>query len=136
MNIETLLSDWLMAAVFAGSGLAVLARAWKRPTERIAWGLLGIGLVIFSGGGIAYNLLPATTTFPATSDLLWLSMYPFAIACLVTLAHNRFIRVDLALCLDGAIAAGGAAAVVAAAAFGSAYSTAANANEASVGLLA
>jgi diguanylate cyclase (GGDEF)-like protein len=125
-----------MAVVFAASGLVVLARAWKRPAERLAWTFLGVGLVVFGCGGVAYNVLPASANFPAIADLLWMSMYPFAFVCLVMLTRARFTHVEFALWLDAAIAATGAAAAVAAVAFGSAYDTASTHAGASIGLLA
>ena len=107
-----------MAAAFLAAAVAVLGRAARFPHGRLAWGLLGTGLLFYASGSFVFNLVPDQASgFPALADLLWLCFYPLAFVSLVVLVAGRLTRVAAALWLDAATVAGATGAAVAAVAF-------------------
>ena len=99
------LENALLVLAIGLSGLACIWRALANRTERVAWSLLGAGILLDAAGQLYYYALqdPAET-FPALSDILLLSFYPCAIAAITLLVRERLRSVDASLWLDGLIA--------------------------------
>lgn len=104
---------------FALAASACLWRSWNKPMNRLAWRLLGIGLVLYVAGSCYGTLFVGNRDiYPSPADGLWLSFYVLAyiaIACTVREQMTEF-RIDA--WLDGAIGGFGAAALVVAFALG------------------
>ena len=77
-GIDTPLGSWSYDVLVAGAAIAVLVRAATRPDHRLAWTLIGVGMVAWAAGDIYYNevLLDRTTVpYPSLSDGLYFVMY-------------------------------------------------------------
>ena len=108
--------QWSQPLTFLACGLAVLVRVRVVPAERLAWALVGIGLVFYGTGSVVYGLHDGPTTFPSPADALWLSLYPLSWGGIALLVRSRFARVGPLVWLDGlivgAVVAGTAAALL------------------------
>jgi signal transduction histidine kinase len=95
----------LYAAAIIICGLAALGRAGVDRSDRAAWGALGIGLVGYGTVSVvaAPHLQHGMASFTPSAALLWLTFYPFLIACVVLLARSRADRFDAGLVIDGLI---------------------------------
>jgi signal transduction histidine kinase len=105
----------LYAAAVILCGLAVLGRSLADRDDRAAWGALAIGLVGYGSVALAAapHLHQGMASFTPSAALLWLTFYPFVIACVVLLARSRSARFDAGLVVDGLIGGVTLAAVVA-----------------------
>jgi diguanylate cyclase (GGDEF)-like protein len=115
--LTTVIEDWLYNGVLVGAALVCVARAvWVRE-ERLAWGLIGFGLVAWSAADIYYELVLAkleAPPYPSIADAGWLVFYPACWAGVVLLLRRRIREFHASLWLDGIVAALGIAAVTAA----------------------
>ena len=93
-----------VAAVFVGA-------ARQRPGKRLAWYLLGAGVLTFVLGDIVYTawepLLGTEAPFPNVGDAFYLACYPLLVAGLATLIRARTPGRDLAGVVDATIIATG-----------------------------
>jgi signal transduction histidine kinase len=109
------LDSRLYALAIALCGLAALGRALSVRDDRAAWAALGVGLV--GSGSVAIAAAPRLHhdlgSFTPSAALLWLSFYPFLIACVILLARGRADRFDAGLVVDGLIGGVTVAAVAA-----------------------
>ncbi len=96
-------------------GLAAIGRSAADRSDRAAWGALGIGLAGYGTVSViaAPRLHHGLASFTPAAGLLWLSFYPFVIACVVLLARSRAARFDAGLVVDGLIGGVTVAAVAA-----------------------
>src|SRR3954449_10542261 len=86
-----------------------------RGRERLAWGVLSVGLIGYGLGDVYYTIaLGDDPPFPSPADALYLSIFPASYAALVLLLRARAPRLSAKLWLDGLICALGAAALGAA----------------------
>jgi diguanylate cyclase (GGDEF)-like protein len=117
-GLDGFLADWLTPLVFLGSGAATIIAAGG-TRERLAWTLLGSGLVVYACGSAYYRFVLADTVpgFPSAADAMWLALYPFAFAAIALLVRARFLRLNGAVWLDVAIGGTVVAAVAAAVVF-------------------
>ena len=102
--------------VFLACGGVCLARAHAIAAERTPWGLIGLGLVLYAGGSVVYNLelsSGAEVGFPSRADTLWLALYPLCFAGMVGLVRARHVQVNASLWLDALIGGSAVAAVAA-----------------------
>jgi signal transduction histidine kinase len=95
----------LYAAAIILCGLAVFGRAAVDRSDRAAWTALGIGLSGYGTVSIAAapQLQHGMASFTPSAAILWLTFYPFLIACVVLLARSRAARFDAGLVVDGLI---------------------------------
>ena len=85
--------------------------------ERLAWALIGVALIAWSGADLYYSLVLAKLDeppFPSISDAGWLFFYPAFWAAVVLLMRRRIREFHASLWLDGIVGALGMAACVAA----------------------
>ena len=114
--LQSAFATWFLAAVFLGCGAACVVRAVRFPPERVAWGLIGAGLLLYAAGSFVYNLELASgeaVTFPSLADALWLSLCPLSLGGMVALVRARHVQVNTSLWLDGLIGGSVVAAVAA-----------------------
>ena len=114
--------DWILNGAELACAVALLLRA-LRPQQRLAWGLLGISLLAWTGGDIIYSLRPDLPV-PSIADVGWLAFYPPAAAAVILLITSRFRGIGSAAWLDGLIAGLATAAICAAAVLGPVAATA------------
>jgi two-component system, cell cycle response regulator len=118
---ETLFGIWVYDALLLLSAAGCLLRAALVRRERIAWGLLGAGLLLYCGGEIYYSAALAglaTIPIPSPADAAYLAFYPLAYAALVGLLRARIGSFPVARWLDGVIVGSAVAALAAALALG------------------
>ena len=118
---DALFNTWIYSALMLTSAAACLLRAALVRRERLAWGLLGVGLLLYAGGEIYYAAVLAeqeTVPIPSPADAGYLAFYPLAYAALVVLLRERIGTFPVARWLDGAIVGSAVAALAAAFALG------------------
>jgi len=118
---DALFNIWIYNALMLASAGACLLRAALIPRERLAWALLGVGLLLYSGGEIYYAAVLAgheSVPIPSPADAGYLAFYPLAYMALVALLRARIGTFPVARWLDGAIVGSAVAALAAAFALG------------------
>ena len=116
-GLDAFFDNVLYNVLLAIAGAACLARAALLPDERLAWSLMGGGLLAWMGGEIYYSLFLSeleTVPIPSPADIGYLALYPASYVALVLLVRSRVPTFSRALWLDGVIAALAAAALAAA----------------------
>ena len=81
-----------------------------RPARSLPWRLFVVGLLLLVAGD-AYStvneLLGRELTFPTSSDVLYLALYPFMMAGLLMIGNSRLARAGLAGVIDPLVVATG-----------------------------
>jgi hypothetical protein len=106
--LEMFVLKWLFPAGIIAAGLLAMARAPQAPRERLAWFLIGLGVVLWGVGLVYWEFALASLEAPpfsSLSDAFWLAFYPPTYIGLALLLHNRLAELRLSLWLDGVIAA-------------------------------
>ena len=107
-GVDALFDTWVFNALLCAGAALCLLRALCSPLERIAWTVLGAGLGCWALGEIVFTVDPGQVTassFPSTSDVLWLTFYPASFIALGILVRARTRHFYPSLWLDGAIGA-------------------------------
>jgi two-component system cell cycle response regulator len=97
----------------AAAGIGVLATVRSRG-ERLAWGIMAVGLVAFAGGEMVWRFVyadDASPPYPSWADALWLTTYPAFYVALMLLLRARVAAFMRGAWLDGLIASTATAAV-------------------------
>jgi two-component system cell cycle response regulator len=118
---HVLFNTWIYNAMMLTSAAACLLRAALVRRERLAWALLGLGLLLFAGGDIYFAAAladQATVPIPSPADGGYLAFYPLAYVALILLLRARIGSFPVARWLDGAIVGSAVAALAAAFALG------------------
>ncbi len=120
-STDVLFNTWIYSALMLTSAAACLLRAALIRRERGVWALLGVGLLLYTGGEIYYAAVlagQATVPIPSPADGGYLAFYPLAYAALIALLRARIGAFPVARWLDGAIVGSAVAALAAAFALG------------------
>jgi diguanylate cyclase (GGDEF)-like protein len=97
----------IYVGIGALSAVAIFAGAWWRRDDRpLPWVLLGLAMLAWTMGDIAFDLLPEG--FPSWADALYLAGYPLCAAALIVFVHRRIRGSGTGSMLDAAILASGA----------------------------
>ena len=115
--LTRVIEDWLYNGVLIGAALVCVARAVRVREERLAWSLIGFGMVAWSAADLYYTLVLSkldAPPYPSISDAGWLVFYPACWAAVVLLMRRRIREFHASLWLDGIVAALGVAALTAA----------------------
>jgi diguanylate cyclase (GGDEF)-like protein/PAS domain S-box-containing protein len=100
------LGDWsLYEALIAGSGLAILVRARLLAADRLAWTLIGAGVLMWAAGEVHFQFWvepAADAPYPSIADALYFAFYGLCFVGVVLLTHAASREVAW---LDGALAA-------------------------------
>jgi two-component system, cell cycle response regulator len=118
---ETLFGIWVYDALMLGAAVSCLVRAAIVRRERLAWGLLGAGLVFWTAGEIFYSAAFAgaeSVPIPSLADAGYLAFYPLAYISLIVLMRQRIGSFPATRWLDGLIVGSAVAALAAALALG------------------
>ena len=114
---DPLFQKWVNTAIPALCTAVVLVRAVRVRRERLAWSLLGVGLICAVAGNVYYALYVIEIVplpIPSVADAIWLSEYPLTYTALILLLFSRVRNVTLSMSLDGVIAATATASISAA----------------------
>jgi diguanylate cyclase (GGDEF)-like protein len=120
-STHVLFNTWIYNAMMLTSAAGCLLRAALVRRERLAWALLGVGLLLFAGGDIYFAAAlaqQATVPIPSPADGGYLGFYPLAYVALIVLLRARIGVFPVARWLDGAIVGSAVAALAAAFALG------------------
>jgi diguanylate cyclase len=114
------LDNWSTAIFELCAALLCLGRAVRSRTSRAVALLLGLGVLSWAFGDLAFSAESLGGNSPATpsvADAFWLGFYPLAYVGCVLLIRRSLSRLDRPNWLDAGVAALGAAAMCAAFAF-------------------
>jgi diguanylate cyclase (GGDEF)-like protein len=103
-TVDSVLYDGLLVA----GALICLARVVANPSDRLAWGLVGGGMLAWAAADIYNTLVLAKLDdppYPSIADAGWLVYYPTSYVAVLLLARHRDVRVPVGIWLDGVIAA-------------------------------
>jgi two-component system cell cycle response regulator len=120
-GVDRLFDVWLYDGLMLGAAGSCLLRAVLVDRERLAWGLLGLGLLAWTGGEIFYSAVLAgaeTIPIPSPADAGYLLFYPLAYAALIGLLRDRIGAFPIARWLDGLVVGTAIAALAATLALG------------------
>jgi hypothetical protein len=120
-DMDRVFNVWVYDTLILGAAGACLLRAAMVERERLAWGLLGLGLAAWTGGEIYYSAALAgaeTVPIPSLADAGYLLFYPLAYAALIVLLRERIGSFPVARWLDGLIVGTAIAALAATLALG------------------
>jgi two-component system cell cycle response regulator len=118
---KTLFGTWVYCGVMLGAAASCLTRAALVRRERVAWALIGAGLLLWTGGEIYYEAALSVTgsvPTPSPADAGYLVFYPLTYAGLIVLLRERIGSFPITRWLDGLIAGLAVAALTAALALG------------------
>ncbi len=127
LDVGPLFGRYVHDAVLLVAGALCLWRAISRSTERLAWGLIGAGVLAWTFGEIYYTGVlwtVDTVPLPSPADAGYLLMPPLMLTGLLLLLRSRTRGVPITLRADGFTAALAIAAVSAAIVFQTALDTA------------
>ena len=77
--LDRFFEDWVYCSLVVAAGTACLMRAVAVREERAAWVVMGLGLLAWAAGEVAWTLLYAgepDPSAPSVADLFYLSFYP------------------------------------------------------------
>jgi diguanylate cyclase (GGDEF)-like protein len=114
---DALFNTWVYNALMLMGAAACLLRATLLRRERVAWALLGTGILLYTGGEIYYSAVlaeQASVPIPSPADGGYLAFYPLAYAALIVLLRERIGSFPVARWLDGVIVGSAVAALAAA----------------------
>jgi len=118
--IDHAIASWVYTAVmWVGTAMCLVAAALRRR-ERGAWALIGLGMLLWSGGDLVWTLWLGdleNPPYPSVADGLYLGSYVAIYVGLLVLLRARLRPIRPAQWLDGAVGGLAAAAVVAALVF-------------------
>src|SRR3954469_16289593 len=113
---------WVYPALSAIGGGFCIARGTLRRDERVAWLVLGLGVLASAAGDVWWQVAgyDQRATIPGftPADAPWLAFYPACLAGIWPLVRSRVRRLHRGLVLDAAIGALGMTAVGAALVWG------------------
>jgi two-component system, cell cycle response regulator len=115
-ELDVFFEDWVYCSLIVAAGAACVARAIAVQEERVAWAVMGAGLMSWAAGEITWTLVYANDPnppYPSAADVLYLAFYPASYTSLLLLARSRTDSFRSSLWLDGAIAALTLAALIA-----------------------
>jgi len=81
-------------------------RALRRRGDRAAWLLIGVALLMWTGGDLVWTIWldhVANPRYPSIADVLYLATYPAFYVALVLLMRSHFNHVGMAAWLDGVV---------------------------------
>ena len=102
------------------------ARVVRRRDDRVAWGLMTVALIAWTGGDLVWTVWldgVANPPYPSIADVLYLAMYPAVYVAMMLLIRTRLRNAGAAQWLDGAVVGLTIASVGAALVFGPVLAT-------------
>ncbi len=112
---DDLFATWVCDGIVFTAAASLLWRAARVRRGRLAWGAIGVGLLLHGVGDVIYSTAPDldAVPVPSISDPLWLAIYPCAYVALLSLIRERVGPTLLATRLDGMVSGLTAAALLA-----------------------
>src|SRR3954463_14210364 len=101
-------SWWPIGVLNVGAGCSCLARAVYRRRERIAWALLGLGIMSSGAGFLLWAAVyegQASPPYPSLADALWVPYYLLLMGAIVALLKAERPHIPATTWLDAVIPA-------------------------------
>src|SRR5436190_17335226 len=121
-HVGTFFETWVYPGLSAIAGAFCLARGALRREDRVAWLVLGLGVLASAAGDVWWQVAgyDQRATIPSftPADALWLAFYPACLVGICLLVRARVQRLHRGLLLDAVIGALGMTAVGAALVWG------------------
>ena len=105
---EEFVGRWSALVLELGAGVACLARVALVRRERLAWALVGIGVLLWGLGDAYYRIFlyyMDSPPVPSVADGFWIAFYPFVYSGIVLLIRARARGAGTTVWVDGLIAA-------------------------------
>jgi two-component system cell cycle response regulator len=102
------IEEWVYDFITMSAALATIARAVLRKEERLAWGLLGVGLFSWAAGDLTWTLAfrdLADPPFPSVADALYLAGYALILTGMLAYVRSRVGRMTAVVWADVAMGA-------------------------------
>jgi two-component system cell cycle response regulator len=93
----------LTFALELGGGIACLVRAALVRDRRLAWTLLGLGVLVYAGGDAVWGLAGEPRAHPWAADAAYVAFYPLTLGGMALLLADGRDRVAARLWIDGLI---------------------------------
>src|SRR5829696_9494582 len=106
-SVQDLLERWIYEPTVIAAGLVCMARGFVGRTERAAWSLIGLGVVLWGVGDTIWTFVyvdDASPPYPCISDVFWLALYPPVYVGFLLLVRSRAGGLRRSLWLDGVMA--------------------------------
>ena len=103
---DFLIQEWVYDFVTLSAALLTLGIAVKRPEGRVAWALIGTGLLAWAGADIYWTVVLGKldeAPFPSAADAGYLAGYVFVLAGVVALVKMRVRSMSAVVWTDVAI---------------------------------
>lgn len=121
VGADAVFADYVYNALLGLAALLCLARAAAGGRERLAWGVLGVSIAVYTAGDLYWTLALADLDeppYPSLADGFWLASYPLLYVGFVLLARARLRSAfRSSFWIDAALAASSVAALAAALVF-------------------
>jgi two-component system, cell cycle response regulator len=103
---EAFFNDYLYSAIELLAVALCFGRALHGSGDRLAWALLGAGMLAWTGGDLVWAAWldhVANPPYPSVADALYLAEYPLAFAGLALLMRAHFRHTGAAVWFDGLV---------------------------------
>lgn len=107
-SVSNLFTNWLYDGVGEAAGLTCLSRGLRYREDRLAWVLIGTGVLLWTAGDVYYTFVlqnAASQPFPSPADAGYLGFYLPAFVGLGLLVRARVVQFSGSVWLDGLIVA-------------------------------
>jgi diguanylate cyclase (GGDEF)-like protein len=111
---DFLIQEWIYDFVTMAAAVLTLGRAAVRRDDRLAWGLIGTGLLLWAASDLYWSVHLGEleeAPFPSAADAGYLSGYGLLLVGVAALARSRVRRMSAIVWTDVAIGALGIAAI-------------------------
>src|SRR4051794_30092359 len=91
-GLDGFFNDWVYNGLVVTAAASCIVRAARHGGDRLPWGLLGLGLLLWSAAEIANTFYVSKrdpVPYPSISDVLWIAFYPAAYVALVLHVRGR-----------------------------------------------
>jgi diguanylate cyclase (GGDEF)-like protein len=119
-DLNTFFDSWVYNGLILAAAASCLLRAALHREERVAWFVMGVGMLAWTAGEVYWALVLVNqeeVPIPSLADAGYLAFYPACYVALALLVKARMPGFRRSLWLDGAIAALAVSAAAAALAF-------------------
>jgi two-component system cell cycle response regulator len=106
-SVQGLVEKWIYEPTVVVAGLVCMARGFVGRTERAAWSLIGLGVLLWGVGDTIWTFVyvdDASPPYPCVSDAFWLALYPPIYVGFLLLVRSRAGGLRRSLWLDGVMA--------------------------------
>src|SRR5215203_4562679 len=106
-SVQGLVEMWIYEPTVVVAGLVCMARGFVGRTERAAWSLIGLGVLLWGVGDTIWTFVyvdDASPAYPCVSDAFWLALYPPIYVGFLLLVRSRAGGLRRSLWLDGVMA--------------------------------